>query len=217
MDNSEDGCAICYESPREKPLVWLKCCRQPICVSCKGRHEANDRLGSGCPFCRSTLGVMHVNINLSEMGMLKLRLDGNEESVMCSSRTIRRFVSHARKPWEAYMGTVRSTYSEDVFDDHLWMESVAVVAAFLQFEITRNARLRSFIGDRCETPYGADGSSRWCYSVYWSQYPFHPDDVVDDSEANIEYGIDPIYHPSEFTVEHVMTAAAAEVASGRML
>jgi hypothetical protein len=213
MDNRGDECVICLDVPPDgQSVVPLECCGQPICLPCKRRYELNDAHGAGCPCCRSTLGVVHVNIDISNMTRVILRLNGNDEIVDCSPRTMRRFVAHSRRPWHTYMTTSRSVYSENVFDVCLSMESIAAVAAFLQYEVTHNARLKKFVGDRCQTPHNSDGTSRWSYSAYWSIWPFHPDDALDGSD---DMNIDPIYDPAEFTVDHVMAAAAAT--AGRIL
>jgi len=212
MDTAVEECVICLEGRfHEDSVGHLPCCRQPICIPCKVRYEEKDTFGMGCPCCRSTLGVVHVNIDMSDMSKVVLRLNGNEEVVKCSPRTMRRFVAHSRRPWNTYMDSARSVYSENVFDVHLSMESVAAVAAFLQYEVTHNPHLKQFVGDRCQNPHNADMTPRWCYSAYWTRFPFHPDDAPDGSD-NVD--IDPIFDPAEFTVDHVMAAAAA--AAGRI-
>jgi hypothetical protein len=200
-----ETCVICFDDPEIGSLMTLKCCGKPICPPCKGKYEMSDTYGVGCPCCRSTLGVVYVNIDMSDLGNVVLRLNGNEVAVACSRRTKRRFMAHSHAPWRTFASQARSVFSENAFHIMLGAESVAAVSAFLQHEVMSNARLKQFVGDRCQAPFDADDVLRWRYRAFWSSYPVHPDEAGDEYDDDI----DPLFDPAEFAADYAMEAAAA--------
>jgi hypothetical protein len=173
MDCRSDECVICFDTPSDNgdPRVYLECCGKPICTSCKSRHEKNDDWGTGCPCCRSTLGVVYVCIDLAHLWCVRLRLNGNYLIVSPSARTVRRYLSRGAAPYEIFVKKPRTPRTEVQLSKSLVVEAVLSISAFLEHEVIQNIALRDFVAAQC-----GQTDTFWRYAVFWSVLPPHPDD-----------------------------------------
>lgn len=145
------ACMICLET-YERNHYCLKC-NKPMCETCNVRYAAEKEFGMGCPACRSTGGVLSINIEAEKEGNLvfvctgakvTLLMDGERQSFSVSSRAARMVRRRNMKVAREYSGA-------DVYDMVLMM--ITVVTHAVINNITTEPNLLQMFKERLQTPF----------------------------------------------------------------
>jgi hypothetical protein len=93
-----DKCMICFERVEPSQQPYCIKCSNHMCDTCEERYVREIGLEKGCPVCRSTDGVLYVNIEVEKHdglifmilgSIISLNLDGERQSIPVSTRASR--------------------------------------------------------------------------------------------------------------------------------
>ena len=154
---------ICLET-YERNHYCLKC-NKPMCETCNVRYAAEKEFGMGCPACRSTGGVLSINIEAEKEGNLvfvctgakvTLLMDGERQSFSVSSRAARMVRRRNMKVAREYSG------ANDIYDMVLTM--ITVITHAVLNNLTTKPNLVQMFKERLHTPFGP--KIHFGYTIY---------------------------------------------------
>ena len=138
-------CMICLEDSKHRSTYTCGCCGKSLCKDCEVMYSHSLAMGMGCPCCRSTMGVVHIVINLLEMDSVILRLDGNNETFQVSVRALRKYDREFKNIQEEFQDRVRSVENKTKLHMRVACSARDVIQSFLSNHVLAK---RSYIKNR---------------------------------------------------------------------